>query len=87
MTIATLRISIARGSPYDQSYDLYAKSGGWPIEAGDGIYVGNFPIKPWLQTVQATWTPPATGSWFVSAVALNGIGPTVSPLAPLASFP
>lgn len=71
-------ISITRGDDFATSFDVYAKNGDYPLEAGDGIMVGNVTIDPDDDTVQTTWTPPTAGTWAFAAVARRG--ETVGPL-------
>lgn len=61
--MASISLSIARGSAWDESYDVWAKVGATPLEIGDGTYVGNFPILPSQSSITATATVPATASY------------------------
>lgn len=42
---------------------MWARSGGYPIQSGDGIYAGNAAIQPWETSVIFLWTPPGDGTW------------------------
>ena len=74
-------IIITRGDPYDTSYEVWAKPGRGPLEYGDGIYIGNYPIPPDRDSVAVSWTPPAAGVWYftVTQVQRGIIGATSAP--------
>lgn len=74
---ATYKITLTRNDPYVTSFDIYAKSGGYPIEPGDGLYLGNTPIDPFFSNAIANYTLPAAGLWFFIAVpfAMDRQGP------------
>lgn len=63
MAITPYTIAIVRESPWDDSYDIYARSNGTPIEEGDGVTVGSISILPWQSSVSLMWTPPGAGTW------------------------
>ena len=77
MTINSIQITIPRGSSFDTSYNLYVKTGGYPIEDGDGLLVANYPILPWITSLTVTYQPPSKGVYGFGIVPLSNdkIGP------------
>jgi len=51
-------IIITRGSEWETSYDVWAKSGSIPLEEGDGLFVSNYTISP--DQTSITNTPAST---------------------------
>lgn len=79
----SVNLTIQRANDFDDSYEVWMKKGGVPLEYGDGLYVGNYPIKPWETFLTiAVITPPGT-SWGFSATAVQqrelGLTGTVLP--------
>jgi len=64
------QIMWTRGDVYTTSFDVYGRAGGYPVEAGDGIFMGNTPILPWQSGVTGTYVVPAAGNWFFIAIPL-----------------
>lgn len=71
MTAPIVRI-INRQGPWDTSYHVYAKSGGYPNESGDGVYAGTATLNPWDSSVSFSWTPPSDGLWYLIAEPISG---------------
>jgi hypothetical protein len=65
--MTTYGFIITRSDAYDTSYEVWARSGVGPLEYGDGIYVGNFPILPSEDSIVGTWDAPASGTWVFTA--------------------
>ncbi len=63
---------ITRQGDFDRQYNVWAKLGGWPQEAGDGTYVGTFDIEPWESSIVFSWTKPQNGTWYLVAQPLAG---------------
>ena len=57
--MASSSFTITRGSLWDESYDVYYKIGGAPLELGDGVFYGNFVIQPWETSIVVTITTSA----------------------------
>lgn len=74
MSASPISVSITRSDSYVESFDVYARVNGYPIEEGDGIFVANIPISPSQTTVTSTWTPPADGTWkFIAVPIYRGV--------------
>jgi expansin (peptidoglycan-binding protein) len=61
--MATFSVTITKQSDWDESYDIYYKKGGAPLEVGDGYFGGNFPIKPYQTSITATVTTPVDADY------------------------
>lgn len=78
----SVNLTITRANDFDESYEVWMKSGGVPLEYGDGLYAGNYPIMPWETSITfSVVTPPGT-TWGFSATPVQGrdIGPTATVL-------
>jgi hypothetical protein len=77
-----VNLTIQRANDFDESYEVWMKRGGVPLEYGDGIYVGNYPIRPWETEITFSVITP-TGSFGFSATAVQrrdlGLTGTVTP--------
>jgi hypothetical protein len=73
MSVNNISITIQRtsGDVSTQSFNVWAKSGGYPTTDGDGIFVANVPIGTNVTTVTYVWTPPSNGAWFVVATGVR----------------
>jgi hypothetical protein len=83
--MALFAFTIARADPYDTAYEVWARAGTGPIEYGDGIYVGNFPILPHQTSISGQWNSPSGGRWVFSATQVQRgvLGATSLPEAAL----
>lgn len=52
----TINITITRGDEWEDSYDVWAKLSSVPLEEGDGVYIGNYPIEPNEDSITIAWT-------------------------------
>ena len=52
------------------SYDVWAKLGGWPIEEGDGVFVGNYTIDPDQDYITVSTSLPSDATWYFAAVSI-----------------
>ena len=64
-------VTITRGDAWDTSYDLWAKRGSVPLEEGDGVFLGNYPIAPDKSSVSATPTLPNDGTFGILVVPIR----------------
>jgi hypothetical protein len=51
---------------------------GYPQTPGDGLFAGTADIQPWQTSIIFTWTPPADGTWKLTAEPLyqDSYGPS-----------
>ena len=54
-----------------QSYDLWAQAGRYPLQEGDGEYVGNVTIGPNDSSVTQSWTEPDARTWYAIAIPIR----------------
>lgn len=59
----TLTISRPTEDSYTTSYDIWGKRNAPPDAAGDGTFVGNYPITASETSITVTWTAPTDG-WY-----------------------
>lgn len=71
--MATVQFLITRGTGdyYSQSFDIWAQSGRYPLQEGDGTYVANVPIEANATSVSYTWTLPGTGTYYGIAIPIR----------------
>lgn len=81
MSSQSYQFIITRADAYDTSYEVWAKNGVAPLEYGDGVYVGNYPILPSENDITVFWVAPASGSWVFTATQVRDriIGATSLP--------
>jgi hypothetical protein len=79
----SVNLTINRANDFDESYEVYMKRGGVPLEYGDGIYVGNYPIQPWETSITFSLATPPGTTWGFSVTPIQqrdiGITGTVLP--------
>lgn len=64
------------GDKYVTSYDVWAKSGSYPSEEGDGVFVGNAPIAPHETSASITFARSGP-TWYFAAMSVYGRDPGV----------
>lgn len=78
-----LNLTITRGNDFDESYEVWGKRGGAPLEYGDGTYIGNYPIQPWEDDITFAVIVPDGVDWGFSATPIQrrdlGLTDTVIP--------
>lgn len=66
-------LTINRQDDFARSFEVWGKIGGYPIEPGDGVRVGEYEIAAGESQVIETWTPPTvSAAWKFIAVARRG---------------
>ncbi len=71
MTALTFLITRGSDDLCTQSYDLWAKSGRYPAQEGDGEYVGNVEFGPNDSYVSHDWTSPNSLTWYAIAIPIR----------------
>lgn len=67
----SLFVTIQRNSDqYVTSYDVWAKMNSYPMEEGDGVFVGNVTIAPSVLTTSIAFAHPDTENWKFSALSI-----------------
>lgn len=60
------------GDQWVTSYDVWAKLGSYPLEEGDGVFVGNVEIEPSQTTTSIALAKPSTEDWKFAAISIYG---------------
>ncbi len=69
--MSTILITRSTDDLCTQSYDLWAQVGRYPLQEGDGEYIGNVAIEPNASTATTTWVAPDTRTWFAIAIPIR----------------
>ena len=73
----SVNITIQRANDFDESYEVWMKRNSPPTEYGDGVYVGNYPIRPWETSLTfSVDTPPGTWGFSATQVQRRDLGLT-----------
>ncbi len=71
MNNISITLTRGTGDVTTQSFNVWAKSTGFPVTDGDGSFVANVPIGTNASSVTYTWTPPANGTWLFTVTAVR----------------
>lgn len=63
-----MNITVTKNDAWESSYDLYGKAEGYPLEDGDGVFIGNYTIEPWESSITVSWTPPDSRTWYIRSI-------------------
>lgn len=64
-----ITVAVNRGDDqWVTSYDVWAKIGAYPMQEGDGTFVGNYPIARSATTVTIQYDRPENENWLFSAL-------------------